>query len=274
MSQRRMSAGACVAAVVLLSFATGCKGKLERLRDSLASGPPESSAPRCAARSNLPACLDAGARYFIEGAKFDGKSPDQASAAALSLLVSDGHGWWLEGSGVWLAAMKTSKGVGADALRLSVAHALAGHAPKVAQALLTDDDAKRLFLAVSSSIPGACATYATLAVDANADRLPAADSPDHSSCVQADLIRTDGPGGAYGYGVWRAAAGALAVWKDAVRALEIGSEAMTGPPRAALLADVAMLKAATVKISAKKVDRPIGNRWSDADHAAVAPNPQ
>ena len=64
---------------------------------------------------------------------------------------------------------------------------------------------------VAAAIPGACATYESLGAGADPDKMPPADSPDHSACVQRDLSRKDGPGATYGQGLFRGAAGALAL---------------------------------------------------------------
>jgi hypothetical protein len=61
--------------------------------------------------------------------------------------------------------------------------------------------------------PGAWETYA-LVGNMPVPAMPPAKQPDRSPCVQRDLERKDGPGAAYSHGVWRAAAGAMALWKD------------------------------------------------------------
>ena len=263
----RLCLGSAIALVSLSLALAGCRGRLETFRDDLSLGRTASNAPRCSQRADLPQCLENAAKFFAEGAHFNPTSPDQATAAAVALLVTDGNGAWLEGSGVWLASAKQGKGAGGDALRIAVAAALTRQSATIAYPLVTDEDATRLFLAVSRSIPGACGTYALLATGGDGETLPIADSPDHAACVQADLMRTGGPGGAYGFGRWRAAAGALALWKDAVRDLEIGTAAMSGPSKERLKTTLNSLRDATSKITVKAVDRPIGNQWSATDHA-------
>jgi hypothetical protein len=92
--------------------------------------------------------------------------------------------------------------------------------------------------------------------------MSAQDSPDHSACVQRDLARRDGPGSNYGEGLFRAAAGALALWKAALAALHEGSAQMEGTYKAALDQRLVLLDAETPKIAPKFVAAPIGNLWS------------
>lgn len=264
--------GARVAIALAIALA-GCKGKIEKVRDGIVSASFEADVPRCKASVDVPRCLDDGAKALSGGTAFDGTNPDQASAAAVALLVSDGHASWLTGPTVWLAAAKSGKGAGGDALRLAIAKGLAATAESLGRELTADEDARRLMATVASSIPGACDTYALLGAAADESTLTPVRSPDNSACVQKDLARTDGPGGAYGYGLWRAAAAALALWKDAVRALDAGASLTTSAPREALDGYLKTVDAATAKIVLKQVDRPVGNRWSDGEHTAgsVAP---
>ena len=254
------------AAATSLLLVVACKGKLEKARDAIAAGEPETSAPRCADRASVPGCLDDGAKYFSGGTGFDGKSPDQASATAVALLVTDGHASWVDEPSAWSAVMKNGKGLGGDALRLAVAKGLADSAPLLAHELTTDEDARKLFASVSASVPGACSTYGSLASGDDPEKMDPAASPDHSACVQKDLTRVDGPGGAYGYGIWRAASAALALWKDTLRAIEGGEGLMGGASKTALDASLAILDDDTPKMTVKPVDRPAGNQWLDADH--------
>ena len=253
-------------AIVLLLAATGCKGKMEKLRDSLAAGSAETQAPRCSAQTSLPKCLDDGAAFFADGAKFDGANPDQASASVAALLVVDGHASWLDAPATWLAAARNAPGAGADSLRLAMAAGLEKAAPDLGKKLDAEDDARKLFAAVVANVPGACATYVELAGGADADKLTPELSPDHSPCVQKDLLRVDAPGGAYGFGFWRGAMGAYALLKDALRALDAGETQMKGPSKDALHASLAKVHGAMEKLDVRRVDRPLGNQWLEGTH--------
>ena len=71
--------------------------------------------------------------------------------------------------------------------------------------------------------------------------------------MQRDLERKDGPGAAYGAGsgVWRAAAGIVALWKDEARALRTGLADADETVRPVLEAKLAVIDAATAKIDLK-----------------------
>jgi len=107
-------------------------------------------------------------------------------------------------------------------------------------------------------VPGACATYGAVAGGVEAAQMPPEMTPDHSACVQKDLTRKDGPGGTYGRGTWRAAEGAVALWKDEARALRDGLAVMDGKPRATVEAKLKTIDEATAKIELKKVPREDG----------------
>jgi hypothetical protein len=124
---------------------------------------------------------------------------------------------------MWLAGLAGGVGAGADALRVAVAESMRSAAATVGRPAV-EEEAGRAFLdAVSRAIPGACVTYRLTAEGAAA---PPEYIADHSPCVQRDLSRREGPGGTYGVGLWRAAAGALAFWTEAERALRRGLGAM------------------------------------------------
>jgi hypothetical protein len=67
--------------------------------------------------------------------------------------------------------------------------------------------------------------------------------------------------------LWRGVAGGLALLKEAVRSLDLGSALMSGTNRATLVAWVNKLKPAVAAIAVKQVDRPVGNAWSESDHS-------
>jgi hypothetical protein len=206
------------------------------------------------------------------GAPFDEKKPDQVSAAAVAIVVArDHHGSDVGSPEVWLAAMRRAAGPGADALRLAVALEMSRTVSKDARALETDEDGQGFVLHVAAAIPGACNTYDLLGAGKNPDTMPPQDSPDHSACVQNDLARKDGPGSSYGQGLFRAAAGALALWKAALSALHEGSGQMQGTSRAALDQRLVTLDAETAKIVPKTVAAPGGNLWNHLAQGHSAP---
>ena len=259
-----------VVLLVLIALAA-CKktpmGRVEAIRSELAGDTPKlDDFPKCADRATCAKDMAAAI-----GGAYDDKKPDQISAAAAAIVIArDEHGSDLGSPDVWLAAIRKAKGAGADALRLATAYVLYlgvdAHAKKI------DDDAgARAFMRhVSGGVPGACATYDALGGGANPDAMPPADSPDHSACVQRDLGRKDGPGGAYGQGIFRGAAGALALLKETTSALHEGSAQMDGNAKEALDRRLAILDAAIAKIALKTVEAPAGNAWNQMqeEHAS------
>ncbi len=236
-------------------------GRAADLADTLAKATPavDSDLPACT-EATAASCLDTLTRDF-GGARFDDRRPDQASAAAIAVLIArDHHGSWSKPSLSWTIAMRQGRGSGGDALRLATARAMASVAGKHARAMVTDDDARAFLGDVAASIPAACQTYAALA--RGETNLPPEEGPNNARCVQLDLMRKTGPGGAYGQGLWRAAAGALAVWKDTVDALEGGTKLMSGDRKAAVDRALATLQDATPKMSVKQVAAPAGNAWN------------
>ena len=161
-------------------------------------------------------CFREIAMAFGSKSGFNDNPPDQAAAATAALiLVRERRGDWFRGADVWLASMKSGKGAGADSLRLAVARQMTAAAPEVGKKLDDERGALPVLNAIGSAIPGACATYTALANGIPTTAMPPEMTPDHSACVQKDLARKDGPGGTYGRGTWRAAEGAVALWKDA-----------------------------------------------------------
>ena len=213
--------------------------KIEALRDALDLGSRDRAlsaveVPPCPephSESARTACLDATARAF--GAeRFSAEHPDQASAATVAyVLVRDRDGVGIPRPDTWLEAIASSSGPGVDALRLAVAAAMAEDADFIGKHIDAEPAARSMLGAVARAIPGACGTYARLARGADVASLSPPDSPDHSACVQHDLERQAGPGPAYGDGLWRAAAGGAALWKDGARALLVGFSTTAGPVR-------------------------------------------
>ncbi len=248
--------------VAALCALVSCKktpmGRVEEIRDELASDSPryDAALPRCAAAS----CANDVAKAI--GAPFDDKKPDQVSAAAVAIIVArDRRGSAVPSPDVWIAAMRKAKGPGADALRLATALAMSRVVASHAHPLESDDDARAFVRDAAGAIPGACATYESLGSGVALEKMAPEDSPDHSACVQHDLVRKDGPGAGYGNGLHRGTAGALALWRDALDAMHEGSTQMSGKYKEALDARLATLDAATPKIVTKHVEAPAGNAW-------------
>ena len=237
-------------------------GRVEAIRDDLEKDAPSFD-------DSLTTCGKDGCAPDVAksiGGGFDEKKPDQISAATVALVVArDRRGSAVGSPDVWLAAMRKATGPGADALRLATALAMSRVADKNARALDTDADARAFLADVAASIPGACKTYEALGGGADPDKMPPIDSPDHSACVQRDLSRKEGPGGGYGQGLFRGAAGALALWKAAASALHDGAAVTKGDAKSALEKRLATIDAATPKIAPKVVDAPPGNSWSQME---------
>jgi hypothetical protein len=204
--------------------------------------------PSPPATVSMTACLDAAARAF-GSTGFSEQHPDQASAAAVAFVVARGKaGDGLPAPDTWIAAVAGAPGVGADALRLAVATGMAEAAPRVGKHVEEEVDARAMMAAVAASVPGACDTYGALGRGDPLTSFSPAASPDHSPCVQHDLQRKDGPGPAYGDGVWRAAAGAAALWREEVRALEASVAVNDGAVKRALEKKLEVIEAATKEL--------------------------
>jgi hypothetical protein len=218
-----------------------------------------SSAPSCAGAKDA-TCVDALASAFGGKHGFDAHDPDNASAAAVAvLLVRDGRGDLAQDADRWIAAMTMARGDAADALRLAVAHGMAALAPRIGKPIDDDKEATAMVHDVAAALPGSCPVYVAMA-STPPEKMAPADRPDHAPCVQRDLERKDGPGASYGYGVWRAAAGVAALWKDEARALRAGLGLASPSTRAMVEKKLAVIDAATAKIDLKKVDAP-GRIW-------------
>jgi hypothetical protein len=248
-------------AVIVLA---GCKktpmDRVEAIRSELEGDAPKWGAlPKCADRAS---CAKDVAVAL--GGTYDDKKPDQISAGAAAVVIArDAHGDDLASPEVWLAAMRKAKGAGADALRLAVAMRMSERVGEHAR-MIEDDASVRVFMKdVAAAIPGACTTYESLGANGmDPDKMPPAESPDHSACVQRDLSRKDGPGPAYGQGIFRGGAGALASWKETLAALHDGSSQMSGKTKEVLDKRLSTIDAATAKITIKTVDAPAGNQWN------------
>jgi hypothetical protein len=261
--------------VVVMLVVAGCRSKMGTLRDALvdddvARASAAVDAPRCEAAE----CLDGLARAFGSKNGFDVRQPDQGSAAAVALvLVREKRGDVVPDADRWISAMTLARGEGADALRLAVAHGMAELAPRVGKRIDDEKEALGVVHDVALAIPGACETYVLMASEA-LEAMPPEKHPDHAPCVQRDLERKDGPGAASGFGVWRAMAGVVALWKDEARALRTGLDYSDSKARAAIDAKLAVIDAATAKIDVKRVAG--GGAWSgglEKEHAAAGAVP-
>jgi hypothetical protein len=243
----------------LLSAAlVGCKSRVALVRDALADDDVAGASavvggPGCEDDK----CVDALARALGSKRGFDARDPDQASAAAVALLLGrDKRGDLGADADRWMAALNIARGDGADALRLAVAHGMADLAPRIGKRIDDASEATTLVHDVAAALPGACPTYLQMATTPAAKMKPQ-DTPEHSPCVQRDLERKDGPGPAYGYGVWRAAAAVVALWKDEATALRSGLGNASDSTRAAVERKLAVIEPATAKIELKKADAPL-----------------
>ena len=245
--------------------------KIEGLRDALASDDEAAlrtataSYPTCRERdvSELRdpgngaypmECLDGIANALGSKTGFAAESPDHAGAATAALIIArDGRGDGLANVDQWLNDLKTAKGTGHDTLRLAVARRMAEAAPMIGRKLEDGATMRAALKAVVSAVPGACPTY-WLVATSNDGKLAPGLTPDHSSCVQHDLSRREGPGGTYAEGLPRALEGALALWRETERALRLGASLAAPNAKAIIATKLAVIEAATQKIATVRVD--------------------
>jgi hypothetical protein len=268
----RSVAYAATMAVLVLGMGA-CKkpmAKIESLRDALARG---DSAAIESATGGLPTCPDLPPVAVAPGASsprdhgclaeiatalgskkgFSPKPPDHAAAATAAVVVTrDGRGDWLAHADSWLGTMKSGKGPGPDALRLAVARRMAEGASHVGRRLEEEAESRAAMKAVAAAIPGACPTYWLLGTDAKS--ISAELTADHAVCVRHDLSRREGMGPGYGSGLPRALEGALALWREAERALRLGASQSTGEVKTQLEQDLAIIEKATRAIATKKLE--------------------
>jgi hypothetical protein len=273
---RKLSAAVATLAIILPlgAVASGCKGpmaKIEALRDALITDDPSplrdatSGYPTCADEPPVavapgkPGPRDSGCLTEIANALgskqgFVPKPPDHAAAATAALVITrDGRGDWLAHSDAWLTDVKNAKGTGHDALRLAIARRMAEAAPVIGRKIDDDATASAAMKAVVGAVPGACPTYWLLGSGADPKTIPLELTADHAACVQRDLARREGPGASYGSGHLRAVEGALALWREAERALRLGLPLADPGPKAVLTKKLATIEAATQKIETKKL---------------------
>jgi hypothetical protein len=248
----------------LIPLLVGCHGsmsKIEALRDAWQSGDRKEASqvvevplcPEPPAAVSMTTCLSAAARAFGSPG-FATDPPDQGSAAAVAFVLARRQsGEQIPEPDTWFRAIAGARGAGADALRLGLATAMAEASPHVGKAIDDEPSARAMLSAVATAIPGACGTYGALGRGAALESFAPAESPDHSACVQRDLARKDGPGGAYGDGLWRAAAAGATLWKEATTALQIGIAITEGSERRVLRKKLDALEAATKALNVRVV---------------------
>ena len=235
---------------------------MENARDALAEkrAPSFEGAPTCAPTGQ--GCAEKLARYFGSKDGFNGLKPDQASSGAVSVLLLRDHrgDFALMGAAsktdVWLTVMRNGKGAGVDMLRLAVFRRAEEVSPRLAKSWDNDAALAPFFADIASVVPGTCRTYGLMGAGKTSELLAATDDADHSACVQADLSRRDGPGPLYGEGAFRAAAGALAAYRDALHALRIGLPHMAPSVSKVIEGSLLKLEVESDKIVLKKVVRP------------------
>jgi hypothetical protein len=249
--RRWARAGVMTASVAGAIALAGCRSRVGELRDALV----EDDAARASKVVATPPCADAGcldgiARALGSKRGFDANDPDQASAAAVALLlVRDRRGDLAPEADRWIAAVTLAKGPGADALRLALARGMAELAPRVGTRWPGEDAALRALVHdVGAALPGSCETYARLG-SGPADALPEKLRPERAPCVQRDLERKGGPGAAYGAGTRRAAAAIAALWREEAIALRSGLASADAATRPALAAKLGAIEAATAKMA-------------------------
>lgn len=256
-----------LAALALLLGVAACKddpgAKLNAVRDQLATASPtfDDKLTPCPTDGS---CLGPLAKDLGSAKGCSATSPDQASVGAVAVLVArDGHGEWAGGLDEWISVMRKGKGTGADALRLAVGLRLSKVLPTYAHPL-TEAELPAFFKDVGRALPGSCKTYARLGDGATDASLAIEDQSDHSPCVQKDLGREGGPGGTYGHGAWRAAAGLAALAREVAHALEDGAALMSAKYKQPATDRAKTSRDAIAKIVLVSVEQPVGT-WLGPD---------
>jgi hypothetical protein len=257
--------------VSLFLFLSACGGKVDSFRDALAKDDSAGAVkvvdvPRCEKADydaqGKSACLSAIGRAFGSKHDFSLSDPDQGDAAAVALvLVRERRGDFVPAPETWMLAMKIAKGPGADALRLAIASRLTELVPRFGKRVDDEAEAMRLAHDLGAAMPGSCATYALLGDGVDIGALAPEMSPDHAPCVQTDLERKNGPGAAFGFGAWRALAGAVSLLKDEARALREGADRSQDAAKDAFTKKVVAIEEAAARFDMKKVEAP-GNAWA------------
>lgn len=273
--QARVTGALAFGLLGAVSLGVACKGpmaKIEAVREalvmddataiheSIASYPACADAPPIVVGPGRPGPHDAGCLAEVANALgsrrgFLPDPPDHAAAVTAAIvLLRDGRGDWLAHANTWLEDVKSGKGAGHDALRLAVARKMTDAAPVVGRRIDDEGAARAAMRAIVGAVPGACPTYWLLGSGVAPGTIAPEHSADHSACVQKDLSRREGPGASYGSGTLRAAEGALALWREAERALRLGLPNAAQASRATLERKLPIIEAATRKIETVKQD--------------------
>lgn len=242
---RPLPAAACVA---LLSLA-GCKSKIVSLRDALADDDQAAvedvvQGRACTERE----CLDGYVAQLGGKTGFDTNNPDQASAAAVAVVVArDHHGEIVPDEEHWTTALRQGRGPGADALRLAVAGEMAKLAPRAGAVWQDEAEATALVHDMAGALPGACEAY--VAAGSPADAKAQGRPKERTACVNRDLEREGAAAEARAKrGVWNLAAGVQALWRDEAKALRQGAGLTEGRAKAALEKRLEVIETATAKM--------------------------
>jgi hypothetical protein len=269
-------------ALAALILASCNRSRVGDLRDALADGDTQRAmnlvrSPECTNVGDT-SCVDQLAKALGSKETFNPNNPDQAGAAAVALiLVREKRGDVVPGADTWIAAVRTATGPGADAVRVAIALRMAEIAPKLGKTIDDEREALAIARAIGTAFPGACPAYAKLPGDPGGlDAMAPTDHPDHSPCVQRDLKRSTGAGPGYGFGAFRALAGALSLWGEELNALQQGATKMSGKPKDAVTAKLRGVEDATRACKPKRVVAP-GNAWATGSgasaHEGTAPAP-
>jgi len=260
---RRFFSAICIFST--LAFLSGCENKMSKIVkvetaarggiDALAES--AKSLPACTdvdpSKGADAACLAGLANALGSKTGFHAQPADQASAAAVAVLVArDGLGFAVPRPDAWLDLLKNGKGPGVDALRMAVSSGMAHEAAVVGQKTEDEAVARKMMRAVAKRLPGACATYELLGSGKDNASLAPELRAEHAPCVQKQLSFRDGPGGRYGAGIFRAAEGAMAFWRETERALRLGLDHAAPEARDRLTQDLAIIEPATQKIGLKR----------------------
>jgi len=164
------------AVLLALAFA-GCSktARIEALRDGLAAGDVAAATkdlPACSGDAVPNPCLGDLATALGSKSGYHEEPPDQAAAAAVSVVIArDGKGWAAGHPDAWLKVIRVSKGPGPDALRFAAAMRVQSIAKAYAHEITTDEEARKLLKDVAT-LPGACDTYARLGAGADDKTVP------------------------------------------------------------------------------------------------------
>jgi hypothetical protein len=217
---------------------------IKDLETALLNGTALPELPACSAAS-LPGCRDALARALGAHAGFNAANPDQASAAAMAvLLVRDHRGELAEPeSDAWLLVLKSGRGVGPDALRLATLKQLETVVPELAREWRGDAELRTFLKGVAAVSPGTCQTYRLVGEGAPETSMPAQLNWRSSACVHHDLVKRDGLNAAYAPDpASRCSAGARAALFETVRALRAGTSQAAPAVKARMESKLASLE--------------------------------